>query len=371
MRILVLCKRQYTGKDLLDDRYGRLFELPAGLAARGHDVRGIAVSYARRSEGEFGGDGAGVRWWSANALPGGPIGFLHAYKAATQRWRPDVIWASSDAVHAILARYVARRERVPYVFDLYDNYESFGLTRVPGLRRGLRSACRAAAGLTVVTQALRDHVRKEYRELGPSTVIGNGVDPSHFYPRHRDGARQQLRLPLAAKLIGTAGSITQDRGIDDLFRAFAALAEQDENVWLAYAGPRDSTPRQYRLDRVVDLGSLPHRQIPEFLSALDVAVVCNRDSAFGRFCYPMKLEEALACGTPVVAAGVGDVVARLSHDVSRLYSPGNHIELAAKLAATLSAGRERQAVPTSTWTGLAATLDLALADAVASRIGAR
>lgn len=40
MRILVLSKRRYTGKDLLDDRYGRLYEIPAGLVARGHAVVG-------------------------------------------------------------------------------------------------------------------------------------------------------------------------------------------------------------------------------------------------------------------------------------------------------------------------------------------
>ena len=34
MRVLVLCKRQYTGRDLLDHRYGRLHALPVGLAAR-------------------------------------------------------------------------------------------------------------------------------------------------------------------------------------------------------------------------------------------------------------------------------------------------------------------------------------------------
>jgi len=32
MRVLVLCKRQYTHQDLLDHRYGHLFELAAALA---------------------------------------------------------------------------------------------------------------------------------------------------------------------------------------------------------------------------------------------------------------------------------------------------------------------------------------------------
>ena len=53
MRILVLTKRQYMGKDLLDDAYGRFYELPLELAALGHEVRGVCASYRRREEGLF------------------------------------------------------------------------------------------------------------------------------------------------------------------------------------------------------------------------------------------------------------------------------------------------------------------------------
>jgi hypothetical protein len=51
MKILVLNKRQYMGKDLLDDRFGRFWELPLELARLGHEVRGLALSYRRRPGG--------------------------------------------------------------------------------------------------------------------------------------------------------------------------------------------------------------------------------------------------------------------------------------------------------------------------------
>ena len=51
MRILVLTKRQYMGKDLLDDRFGRFRELPLALARLGHEIQGISLSYRRRAEG--------------------------------------------------------------------------------------------------------------------------------------------------------------------------------------------------------------------------------------------------------------------------------------------------------------------------------
>src|SRR4029434_5729673 len=41
MKILVLTKRQYMGKDLLDDRFGRFCEVPLELAHLGHDREAI------------------------------------------------------------------------------------------------------------------------------------------------------------------------------------------------------------------------------------------------------------------------------------------------------------------------------------------
>ena len=64
-KILVLTKRQYTHKDLLDDRFGRLREIPLELARRGHRVTGLCLSYRSREE-DWVSDGP-VRWKSINA----------------------------------------------------------------------------------------------------------------------------------------------------------------------------------------------------------------------------------------------------------------------------------------------------------------
>ncbi|MDI9238833.1 glycosyltransferase [Lysobacter sp. LF1] len=356
MRILVISKRQYTGKDLIDDRYGRLFELPERLQAAGHEVRAIALSYRRKGERTLVSP-QGVTWHSFDALPFGAMRYQAMVDALVEEWRPDVVWASSDAFHAVLARRIHRRHGIPYVVDLYDNYESFGLTRWPGLRRGLRDACREAAAVTVVTSTLREKVRAEYAPQGEVIVLGNGVDPGVFHPHDRVAARRALGLPEQAKIIGTAGALTRHRGIDDLFRAFERLAERHDTLWLAYAGPRDGSPRRHPHPRAIDLGVLPQHAVPRFISALDVAVVCNRDSAFGRYCYPMKLEEAIACGTPVVAANVGDVGARLSFDDGSLFPPGDDQALAAKLSERLAATQPGATLAPVTWDALADTLE--------------
>ena len=49
------------------------------------------------------------------------------------------------------------------------------------------------------------------------------------------------------------------------------------------------------------LGYLPDEDIPVLLNCMDVFAVISLISAFGRFSYPVKLYEAMACRIPVAA----------------------------------------------------------------------
>lgn len=114
MRVLVLSKRQYTGKDLLDDRYGRLFELPAGLAALGHEVVAQVLSYRRRGSSRR--IDAGVDWRSTDLWPS-PNAYWGELSRTVESFRPDVIWASSDAIHAVMGARLRHKFGIPLVID--------------------------------------------------------------------------------------------------------------------------------------------------------------------------------------------------------------------------------------------------------------
>ncbi len=337
MRILVLTKRQYTGKDLLDERFGRLFEIPAALSEWGHDVRGIAISYRKRAQGAYRWtEYPRLSWRSENALPLGLLCYNRILSSATNEWMPDVVWSSGDMLQCTLAFRWTRECGLPLVIDLYDNYESFGLSRLPGLAQSFRVACREAEGVTTVGSLLAQRVEHRYRRIRPTGIVQNGARKDLFVVRDRLECRRRLGLPLDGRLVGTAGAINDDRGISDLFEAFLALASRDEQLWLVHAGVTDSTPARFRHPRIVDLGVLPLEQVPFVLSALDVGVVCNRDSEFGRYCMPLKLFEMLSTRTPVVAAEVGEAARVLAAHPECLYEPGNSLDLAGKIEYQLS-----------------------------------
>jgi len=368
MRLLLLAKRQYTQHDLLDDRFGRLRELPLALARRGHEVRGLCLSYAPRPEGPItdrsADSNAAVEWLSLNVgrlwLPGL---WRYARRAArlAGQFRPDIVWSTSDSLYGVLGRALARRANARHVFDLYDNFEYFATTRVPGMRRAYRAAVRTADGVTCVSEPLAARVREEYGRAGPTLVLPNGIDRDQFRPLDRGECRRALGLPADAQLIGTAGALSETRGILTLFHAAERLMAERAGVHLVLAGPRDRGLRLPSDPRVHDLGVLDYDAVPRLVSALDVAVICNRDSEFGRYCFPQKAHEFIACGVPVVASNVGVAAGLLKDCPGALCRPEDGPDMARALGEQLDRPC-RVAAPPPDWDELGAMLERFLLD---------
>jgi glycosyltransferase involved in cell wall biosynthesis len=325
-RVLVLTKRQYMGRDLIDDRYGRFRELPLALAASGAGVEGLCLSYKSRPEGLHldANEQASVPWHCLNIrrlLPFGGRGYRREVERIGAEFQPDVIWACSDVPHAVLGVIAARKLATRLVIDLYDNFESYPMSRLPGVNRALRNAIRKADAVTCVSAPLRDHVRAAYGFAGRVEVVENAIPSGMFKAKDKLRCRAELDLPPGATLIGTAGALSPTRGLDLLLQAFDRLSVEREDVHLVLAGALDPSLRIPESDRIRYLGLLPPEKVPSLLSALDLSVVCNRDSAFGRFCFPQKLYESIACEVPVLVARVGAMVELLEDHPENTYEP--------------------------------------------------
>lgn len=324
LRILVLSKRQYTGKDLLDDRFGRLREIPFFLGQRGHHVHGVCLSYTRRSPGCIR-DGE-VLWKSINATPAKFPGLLQFIRQSHQQAiHMDAIWACSDSFYGIIGYFLSRKHRIPLVFDLYDNFEYFLAGRIPVLRQLYRWVLKKSDAVTCVSKPLARLVRSYGRD-GPVYVIENAVRKDLFKPLDKQACRKELNLPRSALILGTAGALFRNRGIRTLFEAFERLRPKFPDLRLLIAGPRDiEIPRE---PGIIDLGVLPLEQVPLLLNALDVAVICNRENDFGRYCFPQKAREIMACHIPVVAARVGSMEELFGDHPTWLYDPDSAPSLA-------------------------------------------
>jgi teichuronic acid biosynthesis glycosyltransferase TuaC len=341
MKILVLTKRQYMGKDLLDDRFGRFRELPLQLARLGHDVKGISSSYRPRDEGtSIDADcsqGGSVAWHSMDVGLSSLRSYCRRTRELAMNFKPDLVWACSDVYHAIFGVWLTNRIQTRCIIDLYDNFESFGASKLPFVLHWFRQAVKEADGVTCFSKRLADYVAESYRRRKPTAVIENGVRKDLFRVQDQQSCRQRFGLPANVKIIGTAGALHRGRDVETLFRAFETLSNERTDIHLALAGPRSRSVRIPSSPKIHDLGILPHEEVASFVAALDLCIVGYRPSAQGQFSLPQKAYEIIACRVPLIAAAVGTMNELLINYPECLYEAENPDSLADAIRRQLDA----------------------------------
>jgi len=185
-----------------------------------------------------------------------------------------------------------------------------GLRGLPAAISALteRVTCSAATDVVCVSKSL-ERAMLQRRLVSPEKVqvlgqgSSNGVDVGRFRPpsaAERFAARRVFDIDEDAVVVGFAGRLTQDKGVEDLLAAIAIVHADYPGVRLLIAGEVDVgvvLPEASKGDlgdsRIVFAGGVDN--MVNFYSALDV------------FCLPSHREglpnvnlEASACGLPVV-----------------------------------------------------------------------
>jgi len=138
--------------------------------------------------------------------------------------------------------------------------------------------------------------------------------------------------------IGTVGRLVEKKGIDTLIDAIAKLVKDDRKICLKIAGngPLESALKNQAAslgitnESIKFVGALPHDQVAEFISGLDVFVLpCKKDSNGDMDGIPVVLMEAMLCQIPVISTELSGIPELVVNNISGLtISPDNDIELA-------------------------------------------
>ncbi|MCD6290679.1 MAG: glycosyltransferase family 4 protein, partial [Anaerolineae bacterium] len=118
-------------------------------------------------------------------------------------------------------------------------------------------------------------------------------------------------LPERPFIVGYAGGLIPEKGVDVLIRAVARLSGDWQ---LRLVGDGTERPRLERLarrlgvaDRVAFLPRLVSADMPDFYRQLHVLVLPSRDRPNWREQFGRVLVEAMACGVPVIGSDCGEI----------------------------------------------------------------
>jgi D-inositol-3-phosphate glycosyltransferase len=143
------------------------------------------------------------------------------------------------------------------------------------------------------------------------SVVPCGVNMELFRPVSGKLARQKLGLT-DEKILVFVGRIDPLKGADRLLEAVPQLGNFPNLRLVIIGGDESSRAEVAKLrrlsaalgieDRVIFTGTVKQAELPDYYSAADVCVMPSYYESFG-----LVALEALACGTPVVAADIGDL----------------------------------------------------------------
>jgi len=234
-------------------------------------------------------------------------------------------WLSGWVGHLL-----ARRWGVPHV----TMFHTLGQLKNRALGERTESATRIEveeriAGAADVIVASSEHERTALVELYRApweriAVVPGGVDLCLFQPRDRHASRAVLGID--GEVVLFVGRMDPVKGLDILLRAVGLLADR-RNLRLVIVGGDGQEEERRRAETLAaSLGiaarfvpAVRQEDLPLYYSAADVLVVPSYYESFG-----LVAVEALACGTPVIAARVGGLPTIIRDGENGLLVPWRH-----------------------------------------------
>lgn len=327
MSVLFIGKRWYTNRDGLNEKFGRIYQLPKHWAESGITTQLWLLDYhSSRTEKRM--DGALRIVNTPIRRPAWVTTLIKQLSQTFSHHRPSVIVASGDCYVGIMGWLLARVLRAKFVFDVYDKYDEFSGYRKPFGWDLFGFLLRHSDRCWFASKILMDQVGNNQRG---DRVVPNGIDVEQFKPHDMAVARQRYGLDAEKKLVGYFGSMEPERGIKDLIKAAELLGEQGTPVELVLAG---RAPVDLDLNRpgVHYLGNLPHEDMPWMLAAVDVVAIPYRRSAFLDAASSVKFGEIMACMRPFVATRSPNLVMNFPVQAAQvekyMVEPGDPVALA-------------------------------------------
>jgi glycosyltransferase involved in cell wall biosynthesis len=331
----------YHHRTLADGAEGiHIAEIVEALRSLGHDVQVVGPVPSTRASGLSGRVHALRAALPETLVQAAAVGYnvpdYFAVSKAIDRFRPDLMYKRHGR-YDVAALVAAKRRGIPVILEVnavysarpYRDFEPLLLQ--PVAERLERRAFSLATTLYAVSTPMARQVAALGR--GDVLTLPNGANPERFDPNRVSGSHVRARLELNnSTVVGWTGILRDWHGLDLLLRAMANLP--DITLLLVGDGPaRGSIEKRARelgmWERVRITGRVPHADVPQYIAAMDIAVVVADHTGVAS---PMKLLEYMAMRRAVVAPRTENILDIIQDDVDgALFAPKEVPELSSRI----------------------------------------
>ena len=248
-----------------------------------------------------------TRWWTRLLLPFFYLGQLIATLWLCWKLKPDIVHSHSLLPQGLTGALVARLFTCFHVTTSHGN-DVFGL-KTSGLMGSLkRYVLRSSDRITVNSNATKAAVQALEPTLDSAKTVLVPAVPNESDPDEELVESIRQRFPMKDRIL-FVGRLIEEKGVFDLLQALEVILPERPDLCAIFVGEgvaRAELERRISLnslqDRVHLVGWQPREAIASWMAAADLLVVPSHREAQG-----LVIVEAMAVGTPVVAARVGGI----------------------------------------------------------------
>ncbi|MDR1452613.1 MAG: glycosyltransferase family 4 protein [Candidatus Margulisbacteria bacterium] len=332
-------KPYLSGVTVSVDTYAR------GLAALGHEVTVFAPWYPGFQDDSV---YRVVRFPSLGTrlYPGFRLAW--PFKRGFGRWlranKPDIIHSHSPYQLGYLARHIARKMKIPFVYHfhtLFTDYLHFvPLPRFisrPVLIGIIKNFCRRCDLIITPTAIVKNILQQEYGVRQRIEALPTGVDDAAVQRADPRGIREKYGIAPDAPLLMYCGRLSKEKNIEFLLRAFQKISAQAPaaRLMIVAFGPLEAALRKLAAelqisDGVIFTGRVERARVYDYLKAGDLFVCASKTETQG-----LVISEAKACGRPAVAIDARGVSQMIENGIDGYLVPDDLEVFSQKVVALL------------------------------------
>ena len=170
-------------------------------------------------------------------------------------------------------------------------------------KKSIKIAAEHFDGISYITEEMKGYLENKFKlPEHTSSTWGSGVDIAIFMDLRKPTNDQKLRLIYH-------GKVARNRHIQNVIKALYIL--RDYEIEFSVIGSieemselKDLTHKLKLRDRIYFHPVVPHKEIPDYISRMDLGILPFPDWPGWNTSSPIKLFEYLACGKPVIVTKI-------------------------------------------------------------------
>lgn len=279
----------------------------------------------------------------------------------------SIVHAASNHINGIASVIAGRELGLKTIFEVRGMWEVTRLSRQPEWEgsdefkayRYLETLAALKADVVItITEALKNELIGRGVGKDKIHVVSNGVDTNIFTPMKPNlELKTSLGINKTSSVIGYVGSIVDYEGLDILVDAVGELVNSGKtNITALIVGDgvvlnalKEQVSKMNLNDYFVFTGRIPHDEVPNYYSIIDVCPFPRRGLPVCELVSPLKPFEAMAMGKVVIGSNVQAIAEFIEEGINGfVHEKDNARDLAKQISRSIENDGVRESLKLTT-----------------------